>query len=292
MSELDDRKVFVEVVRLGSFTSAAALLGISVSYASRRVRALEDRLGVQLLVRSTRRLQPTEAGKTYYPTIRALLEAVDEADQVAGSVAVCPSGDLRVAAPLSFGLAQVVPVLVEFQRTWPKVRLEVGFSDRRTDPLDWDVTIRGGMLEDSALNARKLCPMSAWVAASPAYFDRRGRPAHPDELLTHDRLGYTGSSTTGPWRFVRGDELASVEPVFQLRSDSGDALREFACAGLGVIYQPSFLLEEAVGDGRLERVLPDWQGFVGAFWTLTPNRRQTAATRELIALLHQRLGSG
>ncbi|MEZ4316243.1 MAG: LysR family transcriptional regulator [Myxococcota bacterium] len=286
---MDERAVFVAVVDAGSFTTAAERLGISTSYASRRIRALEERLGTPLLTRTTRMVTPTEAGLRYHARVAPMLQGLADADAEVREVRAIPTGTLRVAAPLSFGLSHVVPVLVAFQARWPEVRLETSLRDQRVDPLLWDVTIRGGKLEDTTLVARKLVSTCSRVAASPAYLDAAGRPSHPSELTRHRLLEY---SVTGvaQWSFQRDGEPVHVQCEPRMRADSGDALVAAAVAGLGVVNQPEFLVQPALEAGTLEAILDDWSSFAIDFWAITPTRHPTAATRELITMLRESLG--
>jgi len=286
---MDDREVFVAVAEAGSFTAGAQQLGISTSYASRQVRALEQRLGVTLLARTTRQVLPTEVGARYLAEVGPLLRGLEEADAAAVHERVEPAGRLRVAAPLSFGLRHVQPVLTALACAHPRLRVEASFEDRRVDPLHFDVTIRGGALRDTGLRARRLCDLEAWILASPSYLAHHGTPTHPAELTEHRLLHYTRTSTLPAWRFVRGDDdvVVQAEPVYA--ADSGDALVAATLAGLGISQQPSFLCEAEVADGRLVRLLPDWDGFRSSFWALWPSRHPTAAVRVLVERLVERL---
>lgn len=286
---MDDREVFVTVAEAGSFTSAARRLGISTSYASRRVRALEGRLGVTLLARTTRQVRLTEVGARYLSEVRPLLQGLDEADAAARHERVEPEGKLTVAAPLSFGLLHVQPVLVAMACAHPKLRVEASFEDRRVDPLHYDVTIRGGELRDTGLMARRLCELDMRVVASPAYLERHGVPEHPRDLQDHALLHYTRSSTVLAWSFARGEDRVAVEAAPVFAADNGDALVAATIAGLGISQQPSFLCEEAVADGRLVQLLPDWEGFRSSFWALWPTRHPSAAVRGLVERLVERM---
>lgn len=288
---MDEREVFVEVARAGSFTEAAKRLGISVSYCSRQVRGLEARLGVNLLARTTRQVHLTEAGARYAAQVGPLLQGLDEADAAARQLRLEPEGELRVAAPLSFGLLHVQPVVQAMLAEHDRLRIVASFDDRQVDPLHHDVTIRGGDLRDTGLFARRLCALDAWLVASPAYLDARGTPSHPSDLRDHVLLHYSGATTIPAWSFTRGDERVAVEvrPVFT--ADSGDALLAAGLAGLGVAQQPDFLVRDAIADGRLVRLLPEWAGFRSAFWALWPSRHPTAAVRAFVDRLAARLAT-
>ncbi len=286
---MEDREIFVEVVERGSFTAAAERLGISTSYVSRRVRALEADLGAQLIARHTRKMVLTEVGERYFGRIRPLLMALDEADAEVSTQTDEPRGTLRVAAPLTFGLAWVQPVLLAFKRRWPEVVIDVSYSDRKVDPLVWDVTIRAGHLEDSSLVARKLAPFQGVLAASPDYLGRRGTPGHPSELPAHDVITYSGLRTLKPWSFRRGDERVELQVSSTFRADNGDAVVQAGIAGLGILNQPDFLVGEPLARGELVRLLPDWTTIDAAIWAITPSRLQPAKVRHFVSMLSERL---
>jgi DNA-binding transcriptional LysR family regulator len=276
---VDGREVFIEVVERGSFTEAARRLGISLSYASRRVKALEAELGTRLLARTTRRVQPTAAGQHYYERLAPLLRDLEALDREMADDRIEPRGLLRVAAPLAFGLRFVQPLITSFLCRWPEVRLEVGFSDRRVDPLDHDVTIRGGVLEDSSLTARRLVGFRGVLAASPAYLERRGTPRRVDDLDDHEAVVYTGTRSMGDvWTFG----AVTVRPTVRLRADSGDALVAAAEAGLGVVYQPDFLMHHALQSGALLPILETVETWQGAFWAITHGRARTATVQAFV----------
>lgn len=288
---MDDRIVFVRVVEEGTFTEAARRLQISTSYASRRVRALEAALGVQLLARTTRQVRPTEAGRSYYARVAPLLQGLAEADVEVGAHAAEPRGLLRIAAPLAFGLAWVQPALVAFQRQWPRVELDASFSDRDQDPLAYDLLIRGGTLLDSSLVARRLVPFESWLAASPELVEALPPLRDPDPLGDLPAVAYTGYRTFEGWLFRRGSRTVRVQPRAAFRSDSGAAVIAAAEAGLGLAYQPDFLVAPAVVRGTLVRLLPEWETSTGAFWAITPSRVRTMATRALLDVLAERLSA-
>jgi DNA-binding transcriptional LysR family regulator len=285
---VDDRVLFLGVVQAGSFTAAAESLGVSTSYASRRVRALEARLGVRLLERTTRVVTPTELGRRYAERVGPLLEALADADAEAGDEAAAPSGLLRVALPLAFGLRHVQPLLTDFARAYPDVVLDVSYDDHTSDLLAdrVDVAVRGGKLADSSFTARRLCGIRGQLVASPRYLEARGRPEHPSDLGDHEGLEYTAVRSMSQWMLRRDDEEQAVVPRVRVRCDSGDAVVGMALAGLGIAHQPCFLTHEHVAAGELEVVLPDWEGLRGAFWAMTPSHRyQTRKVRLFIDAL-------
>lgn len=276
---MDDRKILLAVLEACSFTRAAHKLGISTSYASRRVRALEDALGARLLDRTTRSVAPTEVGAAYVARLGPLLEGLAEADALVRAESVVPSGRLRVALPLSFGLVYVVPVLTAYACRYERVTVDASFSDRDVDLMTdgFDVAIRGGRLVDSSLAARRLCGVRGMIAASPAYLASHGVPEHPTALRQHRSVDYTAYRSADPWTLTRGHETSSARPTPVFLSDNGDALREAAVAGLGITAQPDFVLAPALRSGALVEVLGEWTGWSGGIWALSPSHRLTAA---------------
>lgn len=279
MRSLSDVQVFVRVVEEGTFTAAAETLGISTSYASRQVKALEERLGAVLLARTTRSTSLTDVGRAYYERVAPLLEGLDDADQAVSSLAGEPRGTLRLATPVSFGLRYLSSALASFACRWPELRLDVAVSDRMVDLVadGFDLAVRGGRLADSSLFARRLAPFRGLLVGSPAYLERRGTPRTPADLDAHDGLLYTASVTRPGWWFrgPGGETVARPRP--RMLADNGDTLAEAAIAGLGLAYQPEFIVGDALGDGRLVRLLPDHETFTGAIWAVYPHRRHLAA---------------
>lgn len=283
---MDHREVFVEVVEQGSFTGAARQIGVSTSYVSRCVRQLEERLGVALLARSTRSVQPTEAGQAYHARVAPLLQGLVEADVEVGARTVEPRGALRIAMPQAFGRSWVMPTLLRFQCRWPEVQVHASFSDRYTDPLAVDVTIRGGRLPDaSGLVARRLAPFEDVLAASPAFLDRHGPFEEARDLDELPACLYTAHARTAQWTLTRGEQehTPSLQSAFE--ADNGEAIIQAAAAGLGLALQPDFLVGPAVGRGELVRVLPDWQARTGNFWALLPSRLAPATVRMFLDAL-------
>jgi DNA-binding transcriptional LysR family regulator len=217
-------------------------------------------------------------------------EAV-EADALDQSAS--PRGVVRLAAPMSFGLRMVAPILPEFLALYPEVQVDLHLSDETIDMIGegFDVALRIGVLPDSSLRARQLCPVRRLVVASPAYFDRRGRPTHPAQLADHALLGYAYLPTPDVWRFFNAaGEDSAVRPAGPLRANNGDALTPALLAGLGIAVQPDFIVAEALADGSLEQVLPDWSLRDGSLHLMTPpGGPRPARVEALIAFLAKAL---
>ncbi|GAC1549164.1 MAG: LysR family transcriptional regulator [Beijerinckiaceae bacterium] len=260
MSDFDDILAFTRVVELESFTRAARRLGISKSMVSRRVGRLEARLGTRLLVRSTRGLTPTEAGRAFAERAGRNLADLEEAQAAVSEGEREPSGLLRIAAPLSFGIMHLAPALAAFQERYPRIAIDVGFSDRFVDLIEdgFDLAVRIGVLKDSSLVGRRLSPIRALVAASPDYLEKHGRPETPPDLLRHRCLSYSGISADEQWRFRVGQRWVTIKPSGPFRADNGEVLRDAAAAGLGITALPSFILSPALEGGALEPLLTDF----------------------------------
>jgi DNA-binding transcriptional LysR family regulator len=247
-------QVFARVAALGSLSAAARALGISQTMATKHLGALEGRLGVKLLHRTTRRLTLTEPGRRYLEAVERILGDLEEADAVASADRVEPRGTLRLNVPLSFGVREIAPAIPDFVQLHPSVRIDLGLNDRIVDLVEegWDLAIRIGGLSPSTLVARKLAPCRLLVCGSPAYLEVHGTPRTVKDLKSHNCLGYTLSSRVGPdrWHFGRDGGIA-VPVTGNLRAGNGDALLAAALAGQGLIYQPTFIVGEDVRMGRL-----------------------------------------
>jgi DNA-binding transcriptional LysR family regulator len=255
--------VFARVIQRRSFTQAARELDTSTSAVSKRIANLERRVGAQLLTRTTRQVTPTEAGLSVYQHCLRILREVEDAEHAVAGFSDVPRGLLKVSAPVYFGELHVAPLLAELVRKNPELRVELSLSDRFVDLVaeGFDLAVRIGRVSGASLMARTLCRSGMLAAASPDYFQRRGRPESPEELLEHDCLRYTHEASLHAWIFrsPNGEPL-TIPITGSFESNHGGALREAAVAGLGVCYLPAFYLAEAVEQGSLETVLTDFSG--------------------------------
>lgn len=259
MDRLTVMQSFIAVAEAGSFTVAAERLGLTRAMASRHVQVLEDRLGVRLLQRTTRRVSLTEAGLGYLERARRLLADFDEAETEARGERMAPRGTLRVNAPVSFGRTHLAAALPAFIERYPDLAVEVTVNDRVVDLIEegYDVAVRIGRLSDSSLVARRLGSATTMLAASPDYLARHGTPRHPDEVAAHRCIGYAYSP--GTQRLVHTDgREATVRFEGSLSANYGDLIAEAAAGGAGLVIQPDFILRPYLASGRLVRVLPDW----------------------------------
>lgn len=256
MSQLEDMRIFVTTVDAGSFTAAAERLGLSKQFVSKRVMALEARLGVRLLIRTTRQLRPTGLGMAYVEQARELIQRIDDAEEAISQQNASPRGTLRVSAPMSFGTLHLGPLLPRFLLAHPDLAMEMDLSDRTVDLIGegYDMAIRIGTLADSTLIARNLAPMELRLCASPDYLARRGTPDDPAQLRAHDCVLY-GHSRQVEWRFQRDGRPETVAVHGRLRVNNGELVRDAAIAGLGLAYLPTFIVGQALADGTLVSVM-------------------------------------
>ena len=291
MSRFSESETFLAAIRAGTLSGAGKALGIDKSVVSRRLSALEARLGATLLKRSTRGLSLTDAGRTYALRVEGLMRDWREMEDEAGEADAALAGPIRLAAPLSFGLAFLGPALTDFKLAHPDIRLDVDFNDRQADLVGerMDLAVRIGQMPDSALMARKLGTVRLVPVCSPAFLHGFGSVATPDDLSGAPELRYTLRAAAGyDWQ---GPEGATgrllMEPV--LRATNGDFLRNAAVAGLGVTVQPDFMLCDAIRGGALLHLLPDYRfDTLGVQAVYSADRHMPRRVRVLIDFLVDR----
>lgn len=293
MLSLDALQIFVRIAETGSFSAAARDLALSKSAASKKLAALEDRLGARLINRTTRRLSLTEAGADFLERAQRILAELDEAAQAVGRLTDEPRGTLRVNAPMSFGILHVAPALADFVGRYPELGVTLDLDDRRVSLIDegYDVAVRIADLPDSSLVARKLAPARQVVCACPAYWARHGEPTHPRDLARHNCLIYTYLPTYGEWHFRGPGGPLSVRVEGKLHANNGDVLREAALAGLGVFLAPTFLVGDDLRAGRLKAVLQGTADDSLAVYAVYPHRRHLSVkVRAFVDFLAERFG--
>ena len=286
--------VFVRVVEASSFAAAARHFGMSPAMVSKHVQTLEQRLGVRLLNRTTRHVSATEVGQTYYERCQRILTELDATERAVGDQQSAPRGRLRIAAPVSFGMRHLAPAVAEYLARYPDVSIDLNLDDPSVDLLEegLDLAIRVGRLADSSLIARKLCAAETILCAAPDYLAARGTPQTPDDLAGHHCLVYSYSTPRGVWRFTdSGGGEYTVRIDGRVQANSGDALRELALHGLGIILLPDFIVDDDVRAGRLVRLLGDYTKAETPVHAVYPHGRfLTAKTRSFIDFLAARFG--
>ncbi|MEM6413962.1 MAG: LysR family transcriptional regulator [Pseudomonadota bacterium] len=283
MSQLEEYAIFVSIARAGSMTAASRQVGLAKSAVSKKLSDLEQRLGVQLLERTTRSMTLTQAGEVFLTRAEQILDDVAEAEAEAQSGAKALSGRLRIAAPLSFGLLVLKPMLSKFIQEHPEIHLEIDFADRKVDLVQegFDMALRIGTLTDSSLIARKVGSVRHIAAASPSFWDTIGRPKEPIDLLPMPCLRYNNNNRARQIDYkTPGDNLRSFNPNVRIQASNGEILASLASDGLGYLVEPDFILKPFLDDGRLEPVLLD------TFWEemdvsliYPPSRRVSARAR-------------
>ena len=256
--DLNEMLVFARVAQTGSFTAAAAGLGMPKSTVSRKVSELEERLKARLLQRTTRRLSLTDAGRTYYDYCARIVGEIEDAERAVSRLSEAPRGLLRVTAPINVSF--LGPIVSEYLKRYPEVRLELFCTTRTVDLVEerFDLGIRAGTLADSTLVARSLGHAKWFLAATPAYLKKRGRPRAPDDLKEHDALLFGTGIDGASVRLERAGTAASVAVPARLMVSDMDVLHAVALAGQGIAVLPAFHCVEDLRARRLERVLPDW----------------------------------
>ena len=286
--DLEDLRTFVEVADAGGVSLAARRLGVSKSIVSRRLFRLEAELGVQLLARTTRGAALTEAGVTFRDHAARVCAEIDIARE-----SLLPTGDLRgqlrIAAPLSFGTTHLAPVLAKLARRHQRLNMLASYSDRFVDIVGegFDCAVRVGYLSDSNLIARRIGPVSGRLVASPDYIKEHGSPETPDELLTHQAL----MQGTEAWNLIDGNKVLTVHPQGRYKADNGAALAAAAIAGLGIAALPDFLTETALASGALVPVMSHYPLPEGGIFIVRPLGRHPARKiRALTEILIEHFG--
>lgn len=292
----NDLLIFAHVAELGSFSRAAEKLGLPKSTVSRRLSALEQRLGEKLLLRTTRRQTLTELGLQLLEHARQVAAEVEAVSALSERRQATPSGRLRVSMPSDFGHLLLADSLAAFVSMYPSIQLELDLSPRRVDLLGegFDVVVRLGKLpEDSLLVARRLADFPAGLYAAPNYLAEHGEPKDPDDLFRHEAIRLLqGNGDPAPWALEQGEQRWQGLAPGRVSANSPELLIRLACAGAGIAAVPDYFAAAEVRHGSLRRVLPQWCVPSHTAWAVFPERKlMPVKTRVFIDMLRTALAT-
>jgi len=273
---IDHVRLFIRIAALNNISLAGKELGLSPAVSSAHMNKLEEKLGVRLIHRTTRRVSLTEEGEAFLPHATDLLDSVESARASVGSGTVSPQGKLRVAAPASFGRLHLIPALHQFLAQYPDLRVDLHLSDSVMDMVEggFDIAIRDAELNDSSLIARKLAPVNRILCASPAYVKSFGEPKAPEELLNYQCVNLIGLET---WTFETPDGQVSIKTHNRVRTDNGESARDAALHGLGITLSSTWCCHKEIEQGELIQVLKDYPLVSNtAIWAVYPSSRLLA----------------
>jgi DNA-binding transcriptional LysR family regulator len=287
-AHVEEMAALAAVAEQGSFAKAAESLRRDATVLTRRIQALERRLGVRLLERTTRRVTLTEAGARFLArTQDAMAVLMDAQNEAAAAATGEPSGTLRLALPGTFGRKWIAPYLSEFLTRYPQLRIHAEFSNRFVDLIGegFDAAVRLGVLADSSLVARKIAERRRLLCASPGYLERRGTPARPEDLRDHVCLGFTGFSFHPDWTFTdREGQRVTVRIQGPLVADDAEALVAASVSGLGIMMSTDWLVGRELADGTLVPFLSEWmlEAEAGVYAIVPSRGLQPAKTRAFV----------
>ncbi|MBD8050273.1 LysR family transcriptional regulator [Limnohabitans radicicola] len=292
MDKLDAMQTFVRVAEAGSFIAVANQLQVARSVVTRQIAALEKHLGTKLITRSTRSLALTAAGSAYLEKCRVILNMVDAAESSLAEEKTVPRGRIRLGLPLSYGLQELMPALLDFARDQPFIELIMDLSDQRANLIEegLDLSIRITAELQPGDIVRKLGECQLLTLASPGYLAQHGEPRHPSELRHHDCLIYASDSATTQWAYREGAQGLQVPVRGRIVANNGSALTEAAARGMGITRQPDFIAAPYLAQGRIKSVLQDFEiAPLGIYAVLPSNRYIPHRVSALIEHLAQAL---
>ncbi|AZR84421.1 LysR family transcriptional regulator [Bordetella pertussis] len=291
-----DILAFVSAVKAGSFTSAAATLGVTRSAVGKSVARLEARLGVRLLHRTTRKLNVTGEGLVVFERWSQILEDLEEVDATMAQRRGKPAGILRLTAPLSFGQRHILPILNAYVTNWPEIQADVWFTDHYVDLIEEgiDVAVRiGGVKDDARILSRTIGGQQFVTCAAPDYLAKKGVPSTPADLAGHDTIFFLSGQRPMPWRLGQGDAIEVCDGPGRMNIDSSEALREAALSGFGLIHLPTYITGKDLQRGDLVEVLEAYRPSADPIRLIYPSKRHLSPrTRAFIDLLIERWRDG
>ncbi|MBP6058693.1 MAG: LysR family transcriptional regulator [Nitrosomonas sp.] len=276
MDRFENMNAFVRVVETGSISAAADRMNTAKSVVSRRLKELEEHLGVELFHRTTRQMNLTDSGRAFYQQCVRILDDILEAEHATSQFHGALKGSLKIAVPLSFGLMHLGPAINEFLQMHPDIEFDLDFNDRQVDLLaeGFDLAIRIANLPDSSLIARRLAPIQTVMCASPAYLEHMGIPQSPHELIKHRCLAYNLISNFENWDLYDANEqLIRTKIVPYLKASDGQFLRDAAVTGLGIVLLPTFIVYQEIETGALQPLLTEFHTTPLTAYAIYPQTR-------------------
>ena len=263
---------FVYVAETTSFTRAAKKLNISTAHVSRRITALEQRLNVKLLYRTTRKVSLTQEGQLFYQHCRSVLDGIEEAERVVTNLQQKPQGHIKLTAPVTYGEQKILPLVNDFIQQHSEVQVSAYLSNQKVDMVEqgFDLAIRLGKLADSTLMAKKLGSRTNYLCASPQYLEKYGMPHSLSELNDHSCL----LGTLDYWRFKVAGKEKTVKVKGSVRYNNGTGLTDAALKGLGIVQLPDYYVKDFIAQGRLLPLLSQFQEADEGIWAVYPHNRQ------------------
>ena len=271
---------FVYVAECESFTQAAKQLGISTAQVSRQVGALEKRLKVKLLYRTTRKVSLTEEGRVFYQHCRAVLDGLEIAEQAVTNLQSKPQGRIKLTAPVTYGEQQLLPLVNDFMKHYPDIEVTAFLSNQKLDLIDggYDLAIRIGKLPDSTMMAKKLSSRTNFVCAAPAYIEQYGTPQTLTDLKQHNCL----LGTLDYWQFQDSGKEKKVRVTGGVRYNSGYSLMDAALKGLGIVQLPDYYVQKHLNTGALVSMLENYSEIEEGIWAIYPHNRQLSPKIRLL----------
>ncbi|MCV6621335.1 MAG: LysR family transcriptional regulator [Cellvibrionaceae bacterium] len=288
MAKWDGINEFVQVAEDGSFTSAAQKLGISTAQVSRLVSALEHRLNVKLMYRTTRKVSLTHEGEAFYGHCRNLIDGLEAAEHSISHQQDSPRGKIKLTAPVNFADRRLAPALNDFLLKHPDIEIDAYFTNRQIDLVDegYDLAIRLGKLEDSSLIAKRLSHRNSYLCAAPEYLSTHGTPEKLSDLKSHNCL----AGSLNHWRFLEDGSYKNIRVKGRAKYNSGEALLDAALKGLGIVQLPDYYVNNHLRQGRLQSFLNNFQDHSEGVWCVYPSRKYLSPRiRVLIEFLSERL---
>lgn len=295
MDKYQEMRVFTAVVDAASFVGAGDALGMSKAAVSRHVSDLEQRLGVRLMHRTTRKLSLTSEGELFLARSREILSSIEASEVELSTRSVTASGLLKISVPVSFGIRHLAPLWSEFLASHSQVTLDLQLADRVIDLVEegFDLAVRIARLPDSSLISRQLASTRLVLCAAPSYLERRGTPQHPSELTQHDVMGYSLMAMGDQWQFTGPDGPVSAKVRPRMWTNNGDSCVAAAVRGAGIQLQPTFLIDRELATGQLVEILPQFRSAELGIYAVYPSRKFVLPkVRALVEFLAIKLGQG